>query len=56
MFQKMTKSQKEDILFAGKMLAMVKDDPERFNLVKKYFHSKINEALTDRISNPRTIK
>lgn len=52
----MTKDQKEEILFAGKMLAIVKDDPERFTLMKKYFHSKINEALTDRMSNLRTIK
>jgi hypothetical protein len=52
----MTKDQKEEILFVGKMLAIVKDDPERFTLMKKYFHSKINEVLTDKMSNLRTIK
>jgi hypothetical protein len=52
----MTKDQKEDILVAGKMLALTKDDPERFFLMKKYFQSKINEVLSERVSNLRTIK
>jgi hypothetical protein len=51
----MTKDQKDSILVAGKMLAIVRDDPEKFSVAKKYFQSKINEVLSERISNLRAV-
>ena len=44
----MTKDQKESILVASKLLALVKDDEDKFSTMKKYLHSKIQEALTSR--------
>jgi hypothetical protein len=41
----MTKVQKESILVATKLLALAKDDEEKFSTMKKYLHSKISEVM-----------
>lgn len=48
MFYYMTKDQKESILTATKMMAIIKDDSEKFFIMKKYLQSKISEVINNR--------
>lgn len=52
----MTKDQRESILTATKLLALAKDDEDKFSILKKYLHSKISEVMEIRLqSNSRTV-